>query len=168
MGHQVHLTLHEREDIMLMRRDGRGVCEMARAIGRGKSNGVARDQAQLVRAPRPRLDRAAALRRAEEGVPQAARARRRAHVLAGQGQVPGRAVVSRADRGQARARIGRKPRQRHDHLPRHKRRSLRRLHRRAQGEKEAAPSRQAPPLSVGATRQDQGIARDFGAVGGRR
>lgn len=27
---------------------------------------------------------------------------------------------------------------------------------------------QAPPLPVGATRQDQGIARDFGAVGGRR
>ena len=32
MGHQVHLTLHEREDIMLMRRDGRGVSEIARAI----------------------------------------------------------------------------------------------------------------------------------------
>ena len=37
MGHQVHLTLHEREDIMLMRRDGRGVSEIARAIGRSKS-----------------------------------------------------------------------------------------------------------------------------------
>lgn len=37
MGHQVHLALHEREDIMLMRRDGRGVCEIARAIGRSKS-----------------------------------------------------------------------------------------------------------------------------------
>lgn len=37
MGHQVHLTLHEREGIMLMRRDGRGVCEISRAIGRSKS-----------------------------------------------------------------------------------------------------------------------------------
>ena len=37
MGHCVHLTLSEREDIMLMRRDGKGVCEIARAIGRDKS-----------------------------------------------------------------------------------------------------------------------------------
>lgn len=37
MGHRVHLTLREREDIMLMRRDGKGVCEIARAIGRDKS-----------------------------------------------------------------------------------------------------------------------------------
>lgn len=37
MGHHVHLTLSEREDIMMMRRDGKGVCEIARAIGRGKS-----------------------------------------------------------------------------------------------------------------------------------
>lgn len=37
MGHRVHLTLSEREDIMMMRRDGKGVCEIARAIGRDKS-----------------------------------------------------------------------------------------------------------------------------------
>lgn len=37
MGHHVHLTLREREDIMLMRRDGKGVCEIARRIGRDKS-----------------------------------------------------------------------------------------------------------------------------------
>ena len=37
MGHQIHLTLREREGIMLMRRDGRGVSEIARAIGRSKS-----------------------------------------------------------------------------------------------------------------------------------
>ena len=37
MGHHVHLTLSEREDIMMMRRDGKGVCEIARAIGRDKS-----------------------------------------------------------------------------------------------------------------------------------
>ena len=37
MGHHVHLTLREREDIMLMRRDGRDVSEIARAIGRDKS-----------------------------------------------------------------------------------------------------------------------------------
>ena len=73
-------------------------------------DGVARAQAQLVRAVLPRLDRAAALRRAEEGVPQAAHARRRARFQPGQGQVPGRAVVARADRGQARTRAGRKPR----------------------------------------------------------
>lgn len=37
MGHHVHLTLSEREDIMMMRRDGKGVREIARAIGRDKS-----------------------------------------------------------------------------------------------------------------------------------
>lgn len=37
MGRHVHLTLSEREDIMMMRRDGKGVCEIARAIGRNKS-----------------------------------------------------------------------------------------------------------------------------------
>ena len=37
MGHHAHLALREREGIMLMRRDGRGVSEIARAIGRDKS-----------------------------------------------------------------------------------------------------------------------------------
>ena len=37
MGRHVHLTLSEREDIMMMRRDGKGVCEIARAIGGDKS-----------------------------------------------------------------------------------------------------------------------------------
>ena len=37
MGHHVHLTLSEREDIMMMRRDGKGVSEIARRIGRDKS-----------------------------------------------------------------------------------------------------------------------------------
>ena len=37
MGHHVHLTLSEREDIMLMRREGKGVSDIARAIGRDKS-----------------------------------------------------------------------------------------------------------------------------------
>lgn len=37
MGRQVHLTLREREDIMLMRREGKGMSEIARAIGRSKS-----------------------------------------------------------------------------------------------------------------------------------
>lgn len=37
MGHYVHLTLREREDIMMMRRDGKGVSEIARAIRRDKS-----------------------------------------------------------------------------------------------------------------------------------
>lgn len=37
MGHHIHLTLREREDIMVMRRDGKGVREVARAIGHNKS-----------------------------------------------------------------------------------------------------------------------------------
>ena len=37
MSHHAHLTLREREDIMMMRREGRGVCEIARAIRRDKS-----------------------------------------------------------------------------------------------------------------------------------
>lgn len=37
MGQYTHLTLSEREDIMMMRRDGRGVSDIARAIGRSRS-----------------------------------------------------------------------------------------------------------------------------------
>ena len=37
MGHHIHLTPREREDIMLMRRDGKGVSEIARSIKRDKS-----------------------------------------------------------------------------------------------------------------------------------
>ena len=37
MGYHIHLKLREREDIMMVRRDGRGVSEVARAIARGKS-----------------------------------------------------------------------------------------------------------------------------------
>lgn len=37
MCHHAHLTLAEREDIMLMRRDGRKIAEIAAAIGRDKS-----------------------------------------------------------------------------------------------------------------------------------
>ena len=37
MGHHIHLTLHEREGIMIMRRDGKSVSEIARAIRRDKS-----------------------------------------------------------------------------------------------------------------------------------
>lgn len=37
MGHHTHLTLSEREDIMLMRRERKGVSDIARAIGRDKS-----------------------------------------------------------------------------------------------------------------------------------
>ena len=48
MGRHVHLALREREDIMLMRRDGKGVCEIARAIGRDKST-VSRER--FYRAP---------------------------------------------------------------------------------------------------------------------
>lgn len=37
MGHHAHLTLQEREDIMVMRREGKGVTQIAGAIGRSKS-----------------------------------------------------------------------------------------------------------------------------------
>ena len=37
MGHHTHLTLQEREDIMVMRREGKGVTQIAGAIGRSKS-----------------------------------------------------------------------------------------------------------------------------------
>ena len=37
MGHHVHLTPREREDIMLLRREGKGVSEIARRIKRDKS-----------------------------------------------------------------------------------------------------------------------------------
>lgn len=37
MGHHTHLTLQEREDIMVMRREGKGVTQIAKAIGRDKS-----------------------------------------------------------------------------------------------------------------------------------
>lgn len=37
MSHHTHLTLREREDIMVMRRENKGVTEIAKAIGRDKS-----------------------------------------------------------------------------------------------------------------------------------
>ena len=37
MRHYGHLTLCEREDIMIMRREGRKITEIAEAIGRSKS-----------------------------------------------------------------------------------------------------------------------------------
>ena len=37
MCHHTHLTLSEREDIMIMRREGRKITEIAEAIGRSRS-----------------------------------------------------------------------------------------------------------------------------------
>ena len=45
MRHYGHLTLCEREDIMLMRREGRKIAEIAAAIGRSKST-VSRELAR--------------------------------------------------------------------------------------------------------------------------
>lgn len=72
MGHQIHLTLREREDIMLMRRDGRGVSEIARAIGRSKST-VSRE---LKRNSCERFYRASTAQRRYEGRRLACRRRR--------------------------------------------------------------------------------------------
>lgn len=72
MCRHVNLTLRESEDIMLMRRDGRGVSEIARAIGRDKST-VSRE---LKRNSCERFYRAAALRLPQDRVPQAAHTRR--------------------------------------------------------------------------------------------
>ena len=124
--------------------------------------------AQLVRALLPRVDGAEALLRAPTRVLQARDTGRRVRARAGRGQVPERAVVARADRGQARARAGRQPRERHDRLPRHTVGALRCAHRRPKGGQEAAPSREAPQGTVGAARQDQGLARDIRAPRGRR
>ncbi len=113
-----------------MRRDGRGVCEMARAIGCSKST-VSRE---IKRNSCERLDRASTAQRRYAERRKACRRRRvlddermfslvRDKFLEEQWspeQIEGR--LARIEREQ--------PRQRHDHLPRHKRRSLRRLHRR--------------------------------------
>ena len=72
MGRQIHLTLREREDIMLMRRDGRGVSEIARAIGRSKST-VSRE---LKRNSCERFYRASTAQRRYEGRRLACRRRR--------------------------------------------------------------------------------------------
>ena len=72
MGRHVHLTLREREDIMLMRRDGRGVSEIARAIGRSKST-VSRE---LKRNSCERFYRASTAQRRHEGRRLACRRRR--------------------------------------------------------------------------------------------
>ena len=154
MSHHVHLTLREREDIMMMRRDGKGVCEIARRIGRDRQvHRLAGALAQLVRAPLPRVDGSEALLRAPARVPQARDTRRRVRARAGRGQVPQRAVVARADRGQARARAGLQPRERHHHLSRDTVGALRRAHRRPQGGQEAAP-----PRRLGEAGQDQVLA----------
>ena len=62
MGRHLHLALREREDIMMMRRGRVGDCPRHRAR---QVHGVARAQAQLVRAVLLRVDRTAALRRAQ-------------------------------------------------------------------------------------------------------
>ena len=72
MGRQIHLTLREREDIMLMRRNGRGVSEIARAIGRSKST-VSRE---LKRNSCERFYRASTAQRRYEGRRLACRRRR--------------------------------------------------------------------------------------------
>ena len=72
MGHQIHLTLREREDIMLMRRDGRGVSEIARAIGRSKSTA----SRELKRNSCERFFRASTAQRRHEGRRLACRRRR--------------------------------------------------------------------------------------------
>ena len=72
MGHQIHLTLREREGIMLMRRDGRGVSEIARDIGRSKST-VSRE---LKRNSCERFYRASTAQRHYEGRRLACRRRR--------------------------------------------------------------------------------------------
>ena len=72
MGHQIHLTLREREDIMLMRRDGRGVSEIARAIGRSKSTA----SRELKRNSCERFYRASTAQRRHEGRRLACRRRR--------------------------------------------------------------------------------------------
>ena len=72
MGRQIHLTLREREDIMLMRRDGRGVSEIARAIGRSKSTA----SRELKRNSRERFHRASTAQRRHEGRRLACRRRR--------------------------------------------------------------------------------------------
>ena len=72
MGRQIHLTLREREDIMLMRRDGRGVSEIARAIGRSKST-LSRE---LKRNSCERFYRASTAQRRYEGRRLACRRRR--------------------------------------------------------------------------------------------
>ena len=72
MGHRIHLTLREREDIMLMRRDGRGVSEIARAIGRSKSTA----SRELKRNSRERFHSASTAQRRHEGRRLACRRRR--------------------------------------------------------------------------------------------
>ena len=94
MGHHVHLALREREDIMLMRRDGRGVSEIARAVGRDKST-VSRE---LKRNSCDRFYRASAAQWRYAARRAACRRRRilgrRGIIQAGQGQVPGQSVVT--------------------------------------------------------------------------
>ena len=45
MGRYSHLTIEEREDVMCLRRQGKGVSEIARSIGRDKST-VSRELAR--------------------------------------------------------------------------------------------------------------------------
>ena len=71
MGYHIHLKLREREDIMMVRRDGRGVSEVARAIARGKSTVLRELSAQLMRAVLPQIDGISSLRRAADCVSQA-------------------------------------------------------------------------------------------------
>lgn len=96
MGHYTHLTLTEREDIMMMRRDGWGVSDIARDR-QERIDRIERAVAQLVRQVLPGVHRAAEVREAPRRVRPKPHLGRRPRVRAGRVQVSGGAVVLRAD-----------------------------------------------------------------------
>ena len=166
MRHYGHLTLCEREDIMLMRREGRKITETAAAIGRSKST-VSRE---LARNSCQRFYRASTAQARHEKRREPCR---RTAILDDDqlfSLVGGKFLEEqwppRADRGQARPGAGRQPGERLDHLPRHSGRALRRPHRRQKPQEGIGPGHQgddkgaaAPVAAHGHPRQGQGVRR---------
>lgn len=118
MGRYSHLTIEERKDVMCLRRQGKGVSEIARAIDRDKST-VSRE---LARNSCARFYRASTAGQRYEsrrgGVPQAAAARRPREARSRQGARARGAMAARAAGGKDPFRAPRPRPQRHDDLPR--------------------------------------------------
>lgn len=129
MGRYAHLTLAEREEIMLMRHEGRSQADIARATGRDRS-AISREMRRnsfRVGAGRllPGIGRATLLRGAQALLRTSQDPRRRGARRARHAADRAGALVARADRRQDRGRTSGPVGVRVDHLPGRQRRQAR-------------------------------------------
>ena len=129
MGRYAHPALAEREEIMLMRHEGRSPADIARATGRDRSTisrEMRRNSFRVGAGPLlPGIDRAALLRGAQALLRASQDPRRRGARRARHAADRAGALVARADRRQDRGRTSGPVGVRVDHLPGRQRRQAR-------------------------------------------